>query len=447
METTFSISRVINTSPCQIDRQKPVKNRTANDVKICLIAIENLKKKNLTTAEKNALLEFNKNSKQQEQKSELLKNFCKKIQRQCEEILNEFPEEIKGEVILPQVEELAKKYSPFSSTESPVSAVYVAVHQHAKQPGKKPRPDSPATPLKIIKKIDTDSQNNHTITFMNGEKSNVSFDFKFTGAARHNYGKNVYDGEWVNDQTHGFGQSLFIEEKEGRTSKQKGLFSKSALHGYGKTTTKVQFANFDLTTKATYAGQYKKLKRHGIGRNEVNGDIYKGQFKNDEMHGFGIMSYANGDTYKGKWVNGQRHGEGTMTYANNSKYLEYKGSWKNGVFEGQGVINFKGGNVYTGKLKNGVAEGEGKLQHPDGTSLEGNFKDNLMHGKGKKVFCLEKQQCIIDGDWHYGSCIDEATITLPNKKAVKTLFNSLESYSYFMKYTTLEELEKMSSQP
>ena len=39
----------------------------------------------------------------------------------------------------------------------------------------------------------------------------------------------------------------------------------------------------------------------------VNGDIYKGEWKN-EKYLEGIMTYANGDSYQGQWEDNKYHG-------------------------------------------------------------------------------------------------------------------------------------------
>jgi len=45
--------------------------------------------------------------------------------------------------------------------------------------------------------------------------------------------------------------------------------------------------------------------------NEENGDIYEGEWKDDQKNGYGIYIHANGDVYEGEWRDGKRHGYGT----------------------------------------------------------------------------------------------------------------------------------------
>jgi hypothetical protein len=45
----------------------------------------------------------------------------------------------------------------------------------------------------------------------------------------------------------------------------------------------------------------------------ANGDIYNGEFCNDNFHGRGEMRYGNGAVYNGDWVDSCFCGNGTFT--------------------------------------------------------------------------------------------------------------------------------------
>ena len=55
----------------------------------------------------------------------------------------------------------------------------------------------------------------------------------------------------------------------------------------------------------------------------VYGDIYEGEWKENEKHGHGRITYANGSAYEGEWKNDKKHGYG--------KTIE-EGYWKDGEF-------------------------------------------------------------------------------------------------------------------
>jgi hypothetical protein len=41
--------------------------------------------------------------------------------------------------------------------------------------------------------------------------------------------------------------------------------------------------------------------------------MYTGEWKNNKMHGFGVLTYENGSTaYEGEWENDEFHGKGTL---------------------------------------------------------------------------------------------------------------------------------------
>jgi len=44
-----------------------------------------------------------------------------------------------------------------------------------------------------------------------------------------------------------------------------------------------------------------------------NGDIYKGEWKQNQADGKGIMIYVNGETYEGEWKENKKHGKGILT--------------------------------------------------------------------------------------------------------------------------------------
>jgi len=68
---------------------------------------------------------------------------------------------------------------------------------------------------------------------------------------------------------------------------------------------------------------------HGFGtytygkKSQFPGDVYVGQFKNDEREGQGTYYFTNkpfaGDVYEGQWKNSLMHGKGTYTWQNGEK--------------------------------------------------------------------------------------------------------------------------------
>ena len=66
--------------------------------------------------------------------------------------------------------------------------------------------------------------------------------------------------------------------------------------------------------------------------NWTSGNIYKGNYRNDEREGFGEMLWTDGSSYKGDWKNGIQHGYGIMQFSDGSSI---KGYFKNNIYLGE----------------------------------------------------------------------------------------------------------------
>lgn len=75
----------------------------------------------------------------------------------------------------------------------------------------------------------------------------------------------------------------------------------------------------------------------------------------DKKHGHGIFSWESGNVYKGNYKEDERDGYGEMYWTDGS---QYKGDWKKGV-----------------------QHGYGSLVAADGTHLEGYYDNNMYVGK------------------------------------------------------------------
>ena len=68
--------------------------------------------------------------------------------------------------------------------------------------------------------------------------------------------------------------------------------------------------------KVGYEGEYNENgKKHGKGIwRYPNGDVYEGDWYEEQKQGYGKYTYSDGDVYEGGWYNGKRHGKGKFTY-------------------------------------------------------------------------------------------------------------------------------------
>lgn len=48
-------------------------------------------------------------------------------------------------------------------------------------------------------------------------------------------------------------------------------------------------------------------------------ELYKGEWKNDKRHGYGVLETSDGYTYVGQWIENMRHGLGAASFPNNTK--------------------------------------------------------------------------------------------------------------------------------
>jgi hypothetical protein len=134
--------------------------------------------------------------------------------------------------------------------------------------------------------------------------------------------------------------------------------------------------------------------RHGSGLMLYpNGDIYFGNWKNDQRTGRGVLLEANGDTYDGKWKNDKRNGKGTFIDMNGDKY---NGEWLNDNMNGNGIFLENDGVIYKGHWVNNMLNGYGVFIDINSEKYEGEWKDDKKHGYG--VFQYENRTTY-SGEW------------------------------------------------
>lgn len=104
-----------------------------------------------------------------------------------------------------------------------------------------------------------------------------------------------------------------------------------------------------------------------------NGDKYKGQWKNGNLHGQGTYYYHNGDKYVGNWIDNKREGYGVIYFADGHQYV---GSWKDNMPNGNGIFTWNSGVKFIGTWQNGNPYGKGTFVYLDGTKKEDYWSDN-----------------------------------------------------------------------
>ncbi len=79
--------------------------------------------------------------------------------------------------------------------------------------------------------------------------------------------------------------------------------------------------------------------RNGVGKAVyANGNVYSGQWKDDENTGYGMFKFKTGCTYYGEWNNGKPNGEGVVIYYNGE--ILGAGIFVNSWMKQKGKINY-----------------------------------------------------------------------------------------------------------
>lgn len=126
------------------------------------------------------------------------------------------------------------------------------------------------------------------------------------------------------------------------------------------------------------------------GYRECNWDeneSYKGQWKDDMMHGQGTLNIVSG-IYQGQFVLHQMHGPGRFDSADGTTYI---GDFVDNLFEGTGVIGYSERCVYAGEFIRGKREGKGTMVFDNDDKFEGDWKGGIREGKGVYTAHMQKE--------------------------------------------------------
>ena len=133
-----------------------------------------------------------------------------------------------------------------------------------------------------------------------------------------------------------------------------------------------------------YEGEFKDGKITGRGVYVFfNGVRYEGELLDSKYNGYGVFSDTSGNSYEGEFKAGKFHGKGIRIYVGDSRC---EGSFKHGKLNGQGFCTYTDGRRYEGVFKDDVAYGHGVHTDPGGTRYEGEFKEGKYHGQGSHTY-------------------------------------------------------------
>ena len=199
----------------------------------------------------------------------------------------------------------------------------------------------------------------------------------------------IYEGETdINNLKHGFGTLTtphYILKGSWRNDEFTGWGRKSMRNGdvfEGK------FINGELNGKGIfkskgnniYVGDFVNSQRSGKGKLITDKYNYIGEFKNDELNGYGVIDFLDeGQRYEGNFENNEINGKGIYKWKNGDIY---EGEMKKGKMDGYGKYSYTDGKIYEGEYVNGIKQGRGKLTYPNNKIFEGIFENGKPNGEG-----------------------------------------------------------------
>lgn len=141
--------------------------------------------------------------------------------------------------------------------------------------------------------------------------------------------------------------------------------------------------------------------------------MFVGEWKDDRIHGQGIMLYSTGLKYIGERYEGKRHGEGTMFYNDGKKYT---GQWENDKRHGQGTMVYPDGRRYSGEWKDDNKHGQGTIFYADGNEYSGEWENDEIKTPSSDVFTAKHKPAEMAAPNEYGS---EPAQAQPEKSQVR----------------------------
>lgn len=158
-------------------------------------------------------------------------------------------------------------------------------------------------------------------------------------------------------------------------------------HYHGRGT--LRYSRSDPRQRGVFEGDFLEGKRSGRGKlSWTNGTVYCGNWKDDRLHGTGVLELPSGLKYEGEFQHNKFHGQGTLTWKNGKQYV---GSWKDNLRSGTGVLSYPADDSrhrmeYTGEWSKGMRHGQGVMRWTNGALYEGEWHYGKREGFGKHTF-------------------------------------------------------------
>ena len=183
----------------------------------------------------------------------------------------------------------------------------------------------------------------------------------------------TYIGDFIGGKLNGKGK---IIHKRENINKSNGGNEQENINNNNKDNNGINNDEHNIV----YEGEIKDFKREGYGIENCSEYEYKGNFHDDMRNGQGTLTYLKiGRKYKGEFKNNEITGYGYFIYENKETY---KGDFVNEKKEGKGIYNWPDGREYDGEYKNDIREGKGTFKWASGVMFKGKFHKGKPIGKG-----------------------------------------------------------------
>lgn len=209
-----------------------------------------------------------------------------------------------------------------------------------------------------------------------------------------------------------------ISERELIKNWKKAYIAK--LRTFPHDVVKFGFGTYPFRNGNRYEGQWDNNQRHGYGRMiyYVNTgrldsfvETYEGEWNRGKKQGSGRYIWSNGDIYEGEFFEGRREGRGVMIAINNDRY---EGEWRDGQLNGFGKV-IKAKYVYEGDFSGGEKDGIGVITYDNNSKYEGGFKDGNKHGTGRDI---SPTGVVWEGEYFNGKRREEEVLIPPDQAPV-----------------------------
>ena len=164
----------------------------------------------------------------------------------------------------------------------------------------------------------------------------------------------------------------------------RGDFQNDYLQGFGLLT----YAEDDAESRQYYNGSFMANLRHGNGTLVwKDGQTYNGGFNHNIRQGYGILKTEDGEEYVGSWKKNKKQGFGVLTFSKSDVFgrITYVGNFEDNVRNGNGTLILKNGKNYIGEFKNDTFDGFGVLTQNDHI-YKGSWKNGEKAGYGKIIY-------------------------------------------------------------